>query len=104
MPLDPVTGRRLKTGGRRKGTPNKSTLVAKEAIALVYARLQAEAGEAHGHFLDWARGNPTDFYRLMSRLLPRPAPAPAEAADPITAVRWVIVKPDGQVVEPPSGR
>ena len=76
MPHTPITPRaraprkRPKTGGRTKGTPNKSTLAIREAMLSVFADLQAEAGRENGHFLDWARGNATDFYKLTTRLLP----------------------------------
>ena len=77
MPTTPSRGpaesprpKRPKTGGRKKGTPNKTTLAIREAMLSVFADLQAEAGRENGHFLDWARGNPTDFYRLSTRLMP----------------------------------
>src|SRR5688572_28211666 len=63
-------GKRGKTGGRKKGTPNKSNAAIREAMLAVFAELQAEAGGENGHFLEWARGNSTDFYKLASKLLP----------------------------------
>jgi hypothetical protein len=57
-------------GGRSKGTPNKTTAAIKDAILSVYADLQAESGEEHGHFLAWAKESPTDFYKLAAKLLP----------------------------------
>jgi hypothetical protein len=62
--------KRPKTGGRQKGTPNKATVQIKDAMLSVFADLQAESGSENGHFLDWARGSPTDFYRLATKLLP----------------------------------
>ncbi len=61
---------RPKTGGRKKGTPNKSTAAMKDAMLSVYADLQADAGGGNGHFLEWARDHSTDFYKLASKLLP----------------------------------
>lgn len=54
-----------KTGGRQKGTPNKTTKNAREAFQMAfdglggYSRLQA-----------WALENQTDFYKLYARLIP----------------------------------
>ena len=69
-PRPRTPAKRPKTGGRRKGTPNKSTLAIREAMLSVFADLQATTGRENGHFLDWALGNATDFYKLTSRLLP----------------------------------
>lgn len=57
--------------GRVKGTPNKTTATAKAAIQSVYDRLQEGHPDPHGHFADWARDNPADFYtKVYPRLLP----------------------------------
>ena len=85
-------GKRHKTGGRQKGTPNKSTLAIKEAMLSVFADLQAETGEENGHFLEWARGNATDFYKLSSKLLP--LQVTGEGGGPvITRIELVGVEP-----------
>ena len=59
-----------KTGGRKKGSLNKSTVAIREAVLSVFADMQATTGRENGHFLDWALGNSTDFYKLSARLLP----------------------------------
>ncbi|WP_198352359.1 hypothetical protein [Sphingomonas sp. MA1305] len=59
-----------KTGGRVAGTPNKTTASMKAAIQSVYDKLQEASGGDHGHFLAWAQGEPTEFYKLASKLLP----------------------------------
>ncbi len=58
--------------GRPKGSVNKTTAVIKDAIAAVYERLQDKNGDekGHGHLLEWAEGNPTEFYKLASKLIP----------------------------------
>jgi len=88
MPLDtptpaatPASAKRPKTGGRKKGTPNRTTLLIREAALQVFADLQDEAGGNNQHFLKWARYNPNRFYVLLMRLLPRRVYAP-EAIDP----------------------
>lgn len=56
--------------GRVKGVPNKATVAMKEAIMHVYAALQDKNGKDHGHFVDWAVDNPTEFYKLAAKLIP----------------------------------
>ena len=55
---------RSKTG-RAKGVPNKVTATAKENLLAVFTRLGGTAGMA-----DWARENPTEFYKLYGKLIP----------------------------------
>ena len=57
--------RKPKTGGRRKGTPNKVTATARENIIAVFNRLGGTAAMA-----EWARENQTEFYKLYARLIP----------------------------------
>jgi hypothetical protein len=54
-----------KTGGRLPGVSNKFTGAFREAVQIVYNRLGG-----HAHFLQWAEANPTEFYRIASRLIP----------------------------------
>jgi len=59
-----------KTGGRQKGTPNKTTASMKAAIQSVYDKLQDGSGGDHAHFFNWAKTEPTEFYKLAAKLLP----------------------------------
>ena len=86
----PSASPRAKTGGRRKGTPNKTTAALRDAILQVFADLQVETDGEYGHFLDWARDHSTDFYKLASRLLPRQLLVPEERPA-ITEVRRIII-------------
>lgn len=70
-------GGKTKTSGqgRPKGVPNKATVAVKAAMQAVYADLQEAPPEGveigpHAHFRSWALGNPTEFYKLWSKLLP----------------------------------
>jgi hypothetical protein len=54
-----------KTGGRKKGVPNKVTASVKEAFAEAFDKMGgAEA------LLRWGALNQTDFYKLASKLIP----------------------------------
>jgi hypothetical protein len=55
-----------KTGGRKKGTPNKSGVEVKAALEQAFTTIGGHAALAR-----WARNNPTEFYRLWAKLLPR---------------------------------
>lgn len=54
-----------KTGGRLPGVSNKFTGAFKEAVQIVYNRLGG-----HTAFLEWARNNQTEYYRIAARLIP----------------------------------
>lgn len=54
-----------KTGGRRKGTPNKTTVAVKEAFTLAFERIGGVE-----KLTEWADENPGDFFKLYARLLP----------------------------------
>lgn len=56
--------------GRKKGVPNKATATMKAAIQSVYDKLQTQRGGDHAHFKEWADENPTEFYKIASKLLP----------------------------------
>jgi hypothetical protein len=58
-----------KTGGRRKGTPNKATESMRTAWLAAFDTLGGADGLAH-----WARANPDRFYTLAARLLPQAGP------------------------------
>ena len=89
--------KRPKTGGRKKGTPNKSTSAIREAVLGVFADLQEEAGSPNGHFLGWARASPTDFYRLASKLLPLQVTG-QDGGPVVTRVEIVGVTPEERAV------
>lgn len=55
-----------KTGGRKKGTPNKAGVEVKAALEKAFTAIGGHAALAR-----WARDNPTEFYKLWTRLLPK---------------------------------
>lgn len=56
-----------KYGGRTKGTPNKTTREVKEWFALVFRMIQKDPNV---NLLEWAKANPSEFYRLAAKLIP----------------------------------
>jgi len=61
----PFTQGKPKTGGRLPGVSNKFTGAFREAVQVVYNDLGG-----HTAFLEWARENRTEYYRIASRLIP----------------------------------
>ena len=61
----PFTPGKQKTGGRQPGQPNRLTGAFREAVQVVYSRLGG-----HDAFVEWARANPTEYYKIASRLIP----------------------------------
>jgi hypothetical protein len=57
-----------KTGGRKKGTPNKISTSVKDALGEAFAQLGDVAG-----LVKWAKAEPNrgDFYRLWIKMLPQ---------------------------------
>lgn len=62
-----------KTGGRKKGTPNKLTSSVKAALEVAFA----ECGGVPT-LTAWARENPGAFYRLWIKMLPKQTGAAVE--------------------------
>lgn len=65
-----MAGRRKgtpKTGGRQKGTPNKMTMIAREAIEEAFDRLGGV-----DNLVRWARENESAFYeKIWPKILPQ---------------------------------
>lgn len=56
----------VKTGGRTKGTPNKSTKAFKEAVEIAFSELGGVDG-----LIEWAKTNPDAFYNgIFPKLAP----------------------------------
>ena len=84
----------LKTGGRKRGIPNKIT-----------ARLRSELSEHLETYIetqfkeDWNELTPRERVRValsISQLLvPKPTPEPTEVEEPMKPIEIRIVRPDG---------
>jgi hypothetical protein len=60
--------RGVKTGGRQKGTPNKTTALLKDAI--LQAAEAAGDGDLVAYLTVQARANPAPFMSLLGKVLP----------------------------------
>lgn len=72
--MSKVGGTRIKTGGRKKGTPNK---VSADIQAMMLASLNdGDGGKAY--FIEQKRENPTAYMTMISKLLPKQVEAQIE--------------------------
>ena len=78
-----------KSGGRAPGVPNKFTASFREAVLFVYHGLGG-----HAAFLEWARENPTEYYRIAARLIP------AELKSDEDRTIQVIIAPANATAQP----
>ena len=60
--------KRIKTGGRKKGTPNKTTALLKDAI--LKAATDAGDGDLSAYLLKQTNDNPVAFMSLLGKVLP----------------------------------
>lgn len=92
--LVPTTARKPPNAGkgRKKGVPNKITASVKEAFELAFKNLQNKPG---AKLDDWAEANPTDFYKIASKLIPSAVQAEVTGSvdHRITKIVREIVKP-----------
>lgn len=79
----------IKTGGRQKGTPNKTTRNVKEALAQAFEELGGIPS-----LVMWGKENPDEFYKLWVKLLPTEVKAELTGKDGwaiITRVERVVI-------------
>lgn len=76
-----------KTGGRKKGTPNKTTTAVKEAFRQAFDDLGGITA-----LVTWAQENPTQFYQLFSKLIPTEIDATLSGKEGAPAVTVKVVK------------
>lgn len=53
-------------GGRKVGSKNKLSATARENVICVFTRLGGTA-----YMAEWARENPSEFFRIYARLVPQ---------------------------------
>ncbi len=66
--------------GRPKGSKNKSTAAVKTLLLAVNEKLGGEKA-----MLEWAKDNPTEFYKLLGRLIPQEVSGPDGGDIPVRA-------------------
>ena len=67
----------MKTGGRRRGTPNKTTASVKAAMM---AAFDGAGGVAS--LVQFAKADPATFYQLWAKMLPMEAQTPTVKIEP----------------------
>lgn len=82
--------RRKKTGGRTKGTPNKTTKAAKDAIAAA-----AEGLGGVERLIDWAKEDPLNERAFWSTIYPKliPVTLAGDEENPLKVVTRVELVP-----------
>ena len=107
MPTGNPTGRpkgQAKTGGRRKGTPNKTTQLLKDAVLRAAAVQGSKLSKDKKHpplvrYLAWlAKEHPPTFGVLLGRVLPMQIDGTRDEGDEPIAIQIHFVKPS-KVIE-----
>lgn len=70
-----------KRGGRTKGTPNRTTTAVKAAMEAAFTRLGGVDA-----LVEWAKAQPTEFYKLYVKLLPIQVSAEHKVGGVVTIV------------------
>lgn len=78
-----------KTGGRKPGSKNKTTILVKEALEKAFIELGGVPA-----LVAWGRKNQTEFYKLWGRMLPKEIKA--EIDGPETSGVIVYLPDDGR--------
>ncbi len=71
----------IKTGGRQKGSVNKTTAFFREAVSVVYRDIGGDKA-----FAQWARENPSEYYRIAARLIPLQVNVPEQSGGPVFSI------------------
>ena len=82
-----------KSGGRKKGTPNKTTALLKDAI-LEAAQNAGDKEGMVGYLEKQAKDNPPAFLTLLGKVLPMQVQGdPENPLDVVVRIRRTIVRP-----------
>lgn len=80
----------FKSGGRKKGTPNKTTTAVKNALIEAFDRLGGVDA-----LVAWGQQEPTEFYKLWVKILPTQVNE-IQSDQPITRIEVVTVGSDSK--------
>jgi hypothetical protein len=89
----PKKGHTNNPNGRFKGSPNKVTKSIREHFAAAFDMLQ---DDDIYNLTSWAKTNPTEFYRLASKLIP--TKVEADIVQPIQHIIQIIPDPNGHPI------
>jgi len=67
-----------KAGGRKAGVPNKMTRTVKETLQYAFEMMQTKPKV---NLVEWGEKNPTDFYKLVQKLIPQAIDATISGTD-----------------------
>ncbi len=81
----------VKTGGRQKGTPNKTTAQVKEALVEAFDELGGVPS-----LVIWGSDNPTAFYQLWAKMAPIEAKIEAEHTGEVGLTVQIVRLGDGE--------
>lgn len=81
----------VKTGGRTKGTPNKTTVQVKQALLEAFEELGGVPS-----LVAWGIDNPTTFYQIWSKLAPIEAKIEAEHSGDIGLTVQILRLGEGE--------
>jgi hypothetical protein len=91
-----------KSGGRAKGTPNKTTALLKDAILKAAEGAGGKAGLV-GYLQTQALENPGPFMTLLGKVLPMQVAGPeGEALTPTIVFRTIYTDADGLISADPN--
>ncbi len=76
----------IKLGGRKKGTPNKSTAAVKAALEEAFEKMGGVPA-----LLRWGKSDPAEFYKLWAKLLPTQVNHAGSDGGPIQVITGVPV-------------
>lgn len=71
--------KRKKTGGRKTGSLNKTTSEVKAALEKAFKKLGGVAALTR-----WGKGNPSEFYAIWVKMLPKDVAVTGKDGGPIT--------------------
>lgn len=67
-------------GGRQKGAINKLTKTVRDTVLSAFNELQ---DDPKANITTWAKDNPTEFYKIASKLIPTEVNASVEISKPV---------------------
>lgn len=87
-----------KTGGRKKGTPNKTTTLLKDAI-LAAAEKAGDKEGLIGYLEKQAKENPAPFMTLLGKVLPSDINTKLDVSDPLKELVMYVAANGGRLVK-----